>query len=146
MSSGDRLRAAVPLLVLALVAMHQIRLARTAPLTPWKGGGFGMFSTTDSLSTRRLRIVVSAPGRGEEIEPPAGLHKLAARALALPDAARLERLARAIAREERAAGRPVDAVELEVLGRSYSEKTLFASELRLGHHEYQDDRFAAHER
>ena len=42
-------------------------LARTAGLSPWKGGGFGMFSTTDDAGRRRVRVFVSAPERSEEI-------------------------------------------------------------------------------
>jgi hypothetical protein len=43
--------AAVPLL-LVLVATTQAVLASTTTLTPWRGGGFGMFATVDAHSTR----------------------------------------------------------------------------------------------
>jgi hypothetical protein len=119
-----------------LVALHQIYLARVAELTPWKGGGFGMFSSTDGLSQRRLKIVVRGPERAEEIFVPDGLGKLAAKAAALPDAVRLERLARAIVEEERAGGRPVDTVEIEVLSTRYAPVTLFASDRSLARHHH----------
>ena len=45
----------------------QVTLARTAGLSPWKGGGFGMFSTTDDAGRRHVRVFVSAPERSEEI-------------------------------------------------------------------------------
>ena len=48
-----------PALLLALVAVCQIVLAKTADLTPWKGGGFGMFATLDHNAHRRLEVVVA---------------------------------------------------------------------------------------
>ncbi|MGV2830120.1 hypothetical protein [Myxosarcina sp. GI1(2024)] len=42
----------LPSLILIGVALTQIYLARTASLTPWKGGGFGMFSAIDSPTMR----------------------------------------------------------------------------------------------
>jgi hypothetical protein len=43
------------LLLFAFVAHHLVRVRRDG-LTPWKGGGFGMFSTTDTPWYRRVRI------------------------------------------------------------------------------------------
>jgi len=42
----------LPCLILIGVATLQIYLAHTANLTPWKGGGFGMFAAIDSPSMR----------------------------------------------------------------------------------------------
>lgn len=42
--------------VLCAVAVMQFVYARFATLSPWKGGGFGMFSTVDSPGARFLRI------------------------------------------------------------------------------------------
>ena len=53
--------------ILVAVALGQLALANLGELSPWKGGGFGMFSTTDSLGAR----VVSCEGEtveGETIE------------------------------------------------------------------------------
>lgn len=126
----------MPALALALVAANQIRLARTTPLSPWKGGGFGMFSTTDAPGSRRLKIVVHAIDGSRAVEVPARLVRLAARAVVLPDATRLERLARALARHERSAGVEVERIELEVRGRRHAPATLFATEVRLALHEH----------
>ncbi|MBP0001466.1 MAG: hypothetical protein J7641_21165 [Cyanobacteria bacterium SID2] len=41
-------------LLLVTIAIVQIYLASTANLSPWKGGGFGMFSTIDAPSMRVL--------------------------------------------------------------------------------------------
>ena len=59
-------------------------LARTAGLSPWKGGGFGMFSTTDDAGRRLVRVFVSAPERSEEIAIAPSLEDAAARAAVLP--------------------------------------------------------------
>lgn len=54
---GDRLHIlrlwGAPGLLLA-IAMAQVVLARSRDLSPWKGGGFGMFSTVDRPQTRRI--------------------------------------------------------------------------------------------
>jgi hypothetical protein len=49
------LRFAAPAL-LCVVAARQIALVRTERLTPWKGGGFGMFATVESGATRIVKI------------------------------------------------------------------------------------------
>ena len=40
---------------------------------PWKGGGFGMFSTLDHGGFRGVDVVVDAPGRSEQVEIAASL-------------------------------------------------------------------------
>lgn len=42
--------------LLCLIAIVQFGFAHLASLSPWKGGGFGMFSTVDSPGARFLRI------------------------------------------------------------------------------------------
>ena len=69
MWSSSRSRLLPPLL-LTVVALLQIVLARTADLTAWKGGGFGMFSTLDHGAYRGVDIVVDGPDRSESLEIP----------------------------------------------------------------------------
>ena len=40
--------------ILLLIALLQLYLAQTANLSPWKGGGFGMFAAVDAPSMRVL--------------------------------------------------------------------------------------------
>ena len=136
MSLASRLRVVAPVLALVLVAANQIRLARATPLSPWKGGGFGMFSTTDSPGARRLRVVVHAADGTREVEIPERLVKLAAKAVVLPDRSRLERLARALVRLEQRTGAEIDRIEIEVHGRRYAPATLLATEFHLARHEH----------
>jgi len=84
----------LPVFLLAAVACIQIGLARTADLSPWVGGGFGMFSTADSWGRRHLHAHALRPGvRRELILPPEAERDLL-RALALPSDRHLSALAR----------------------------------------------------
>lgn len=52
----------IPFLIpflLILVAINQQYLAHFHDLSPWKGGGFGMFSTIKGPSSRFLRVFIS---------------------------------------------------------------------------------------
>src|SRR6476660_7863931 len=68
MQVSPRYAEFLPAVLLALVACAQLVLARTGDLTPWKGGGFGMFSTLDHGAFRRVTVVLDAPDRSEAIE------------------------------------------------------------------------------
>ena len=59
---------ALPAVLLVAMAVTQVVLTRTSDLTPWKGGGFGMFSTLDHGAHRRVVVVVEAPDRSETLE------------------------------------------------------------------------------
>jgi hypothetical protein len=49
--------------ILVFVALNQIALAHFTMLTPWKGGGFGMFST---VAHRELRVYIVKEGQDDE--------------------------------------------------------------------------------
>lgn len=59
---GRAIRLA-PAIVLILVAAIQWVLASTVPVSPWVGGGFGMFATVDGV--HRVVTVDGAPVRSE---------------------------------------------------------------------------------
>ena len=126
------------LAVLVVVATMQVVMAKTAGLTPWKGGGFGMFSTLDhgavsaaSTSWSRRRI---DPKR---IEIPQSLEELAARAASCPSDWLLRRLAAAVVARERRYERPVTPVRLTVWRTQFDPVTLAASERTLRTFVYQ---------
>jgi len=137
------LRAALPVGLLLAVAAAQLTLARTAGLSPWKGGGFGMFSTTDDTGRRRVRVFVSAPERSEETAIPPSLEDLARRAAVLPTDAALSRLARGVVERERRYRRPVDTVRIETWRIDYAPGTLAASTRRTRDFVYRVDTAAA---
>ena len=121
----------------------QLTLAGTAGLSPWKGGGFGMFSTTDDAGRRRVRVFVSAPERSEEMAIPPSLEDLARRAAVLPTNAALSRLARGVVAREARYHRPVATVRIEAWRIEYAPGTLAASTRRTRDFVYRVDTAAA---
>jgi hypothetical protein len=95
-SVARRLASVVPLLILLIVAANQIRLARDAAISPWKGGGFGMFASTDGGINRHIRAYVETEERYEEVRIPRSAADLYVRAKTLPTDRQFERLAEAI--------------------------------------------------
>jgi hypothetical protein len=108
------LAIAVPPVLLLTVAATQMTLARTSLLSPWKGGGFGMFASIDGLPFRQVRVFVEAPGRSGEIVLHESLETVGAKAATWPHARGLKDLARAVIARERSRGRQVDSVRVEV--------------------------------
>src|SRR5262245_55878562 len=92
----------------------QLTLVYTSGLTPWKGGGFGMFSTVDDAARRHVRVFVEAPDRSEEMAVPPSLERLASDAALLPTRAHLDRLIDGVAARELRNQRQVTRVRVEV--------------------------------
>jgi hypothetical protein len=134
-----RWRALLPAALLLAVACAQVTLARTAGLSPWKGGGFGMFSTTDDAGRRRVRVFVTAAERSEEIEISPSLEDAARRAAVLPTDAALSRLARRVAQREARYQRPVETIRIETWRIEYAPDTLAATSRRLRDFVYRVD-------
>lgn len=114
-SRRDRLLALAPVLLLCLVAAVQFALTNTVQMAPWKGGGFGMFSTTDSAASRRVRLTAEGPDGSRSIPIPSALQAAAFRAEAFPSEDRLREIGRRAAALETRAGRPVHRVLVEVV-------------------------------
>lgn len=102
---GDDLRRSIwqrvarylPAALLILVALHQVVRAQLGPLSAWKGGGFGMFSTTDHPAARYLRCYLVGPHGEKRVPIPLDLRSEELTALALPTQHNLEALAAALA-------------------------------------------------
>jgi hypothetical protein len=125
-----------PVLLIA-VALCQIGLAKTSGLTPWKGGGFGMFSTLDHGAHRGVDVVIEAPNRSEAQDVPPSLEELAARSAAYPADWLLRRLAEGIVARERRYERAVTTVRLTVWRTEFDPGTLAATERTLRAFVYQ---------
>ena len=136
-------RALLPVALLIVVAVVQVALARTAALSPWKGGGFGMFSTTDDGARRRVRIYVSAPERSEEIAIAPSLEDAARRAAVLPADFELSRLAQRVVAREARYQRAVDTVRIEAWRIDYDRETLAATARLIREYVYRVDATAA---
>ena len=116
--------AFIPTFLLIVVACVQIYLARTANLTPWKGGGFGMFSTTDGNANRYLRVYITGPQRSEEILIKPSLEDLAMRAQMYPGNSQLEKLAKSILKDQQKKNLPAQSVRIEVWRIQYDKQML----------------------
>jgi len=111
-----------PAALLCLVAVVQVYLTRTDHLTPWKGGGFGMFSTND-VPTRQLHVWIRGPEGEKQIELPSASLGDANLAATFPSHGRLMVLARRIASIERSEGETVSGVRIQVWRTIFSVPT-----------------------
>jgi hypothetical protein len=109
-----RLAIAGPSTLLCVIAAAQMILSSTASLSPWKGGGFGMFASVDGVPFRWVRLYVHSAERSEEIALPASMEDAAHRLAAWPHRRALEEFGRALIARERRHRRPVDWVRIEV--------------------------------
>ncbi len=116
-------RALLPPLLLVGVACTQLWLAHAEALSPWSGGGFGMFSTQDAGSRRHLHVFAHHEGIRRELTLPRSLAEAAARASALPSRARLVALARRLDADDPDFGRPA-ALEVQVYATRFDRETL----------------------
>ena len=136
-------RPVVPVALLVAVAAVQVTLVYTRDLSPWKGGGFGMFSTTDDSGRRHVRIFVSAKDRSEEITIAPSLEDVADRAAVLPTDYQLTRLAQRVVAREARYQRPVDVVRIDTWRIEYAPVTLTATSRLIRRFEYRVDATAA---
>jgi hypothetical protein len=90
----------IPLL-LVLVAVRQIALSQKYSLSPWKGGGFGMFSSLDRAETRLVRCDLVNDSSRTPIPLPRTepIERLVSDAQSVPTADHLVSLIREIARD-----------------------------------------------
>jgi hypothetical protein len=121
----------LPPVLLLIAFASQIVLVRAVALTPWKGGGFGMFSTLDHGAFRRVSVVVEAPNRSEAVEIAPSLEEAEARAVNCPTDRLLNALAAGVAARERRYDRPVASVKLTVWRTQFDPVTLHASDRML---------------
>jgi len=110
---------------LAALALAQVVLVHTTWLSPWKGGGFGMFSTNDHGAFRTVRVTAVEPGGERRLRVPTEHRRLRMQTREHPTRARLTRLAHVV--EEQAPD--ASAIRIEVW------RALFdAGDLRPTHH------------
>ncbi len=76
----------LPIALLILLALNQLRLVHTRDLSQWLGAGFGMFSTADSVASRHLFLHgITTTGMHRSLPLPAELDEFAERVRGLPD-------------------------------------------------------------
>lgn len=96
--------------LLCAVACLQIFLAMTKSLSPWKGGGFGMFSTVDSPDARFLRIYLINGNEETAVVLPDSLKMLGREVQTIPNPTLLSKLAQRLAQGTWAPYRLTDPV------------------------------------
>jgi hypothetical protein len=103
----------LPVALLVGVALTHVYRVEVFDLTPWKGGGFGMFSTLDGRDSRRLFVLLVRQSEGKkqgvDVDLPrkGTLKRLADKARAMPTAENLKALALEVAKHPwRIADRP----------------------------------------
>ena len=85
----------LPCILLLAGTINHFVLVQTGNLSPWLGGGFGMFASTD-VPHSRLLVVTAVNENGDEYTVPlkGRLKKLKRRARGMPGRSQLEMLAR----------------------------------------------------
>ena len=89
-------RAFAPGLLLLVAAVHFV-LVFSRDLSPWKGGGFGMFSTVDSPGARYLKAYLVFEHGEMQIDIPRRLKREARLVRTLPSVENLDTLAKRLA-------------------------------------------------
>lgn len=123
-----RLRALVwgsPILLCAIACL-QIFLAMTKSLSPWKGGGFGMFSTVDSPDARFLRIYLINGNEETAVPLPDSLKALGREVQTIPSAALASDLANRLARGTWSPFRMTDPVRQYQNSQTQNDRETFA--------------------
>jgi hypothetical protein len=121
----ERLLRELPSITLALLACVQVGLARVADLSPWKGGGFGMFASNDHGSFRSVRVYAEDAAGERRIGVPAERLQDLFRVRELPDEGALLAFGRSLA-----PAAPGAAIRVEVW-RAEFDQDLRASYRRL---------------
>jgi hypothetical protein len=117
----------IPSALLLLVVANQLRLVSTTALSPWWGGGFGMFATTDGWATRHLHVFAIHSGVRRELSIPETFKKEVERVLTLPSDANLQTIAREFAELPTPDEGPLLAIELQVWAARHDPVTLAPS-------------------
>jgi hypothetical protein len=84
----------LPVFLFIAITIHHFYLVQNHNLSPWLGGGYGMFSTTDYGPSRFIKsFVLKDNVIQEEIEIPEHLSSLGKRVRSLPDKKNMKNLA-----------------------------------------------------
>ena len=114
----------LPGLLLVVFGLNQIRLSFYHDLNPWKGGGFGMFASTDRVSTRMIRCkIVSPTGREGAVRLGKNVKGAVARARAYPSDANLEAVALVMAQHAKDEGKPASRIAIEFWRHHFDTRT-----------------------
>jgi hypothetical protein len=114
----------LPSAILITIACIQIFLVHTEGLSPWWGGGFGMFSTTDAWGTRHIHVFAIRPGIRREIRVPSSLKDKVKRVLTLPTESNMRSLAIQLSDIPTPDSGPPEAIEIQVWATHFDSDSL----------------------
>jgi hypothetical protein len=120
----------IPAILLTLVALNQLRLSHTHELDPWKGGGFGMFSTCSGANARHTHVFVSDEAGESEVDLPDDLEDTEDRLLVLPTQHWRERFARELSNAMLEEHPEHTAVRVEIWQTTYDVEDLSPETIR----------------
>lgn len=106
------------------MGLLQLWLAARHELSPWCGGGFGMFSTTDGWGARHLHATALSPAFRAPLEIPKAQQADLERALALPTDTNLRVLAEALVESAPSDLEPPHSIQIDVFARRHDPQTL----------------------
>lgn len=115
-----------PALLIAL-ALAQIGGWLVFDLSPWKGGGFGMFSSNDHGAFRQVHVFEQSESGERRVAVPSELDRLRRHVREIPREANLRRLGLALRREVPGLG----PLRIEVLRTEFAPRSLEPSRRRL---------------
>jgi hypothetical protein len=122
-----------PVIALIVFALLQISLSATRDLTPWKGGGFGMFSTVDQPRIRFVQVFVElADGQTLFIPPAPATRKARLRAASYPVEATLQAVAQRVIDRVRANGKDAVGARVVYFKREFDAGTGELRPVRIG--------------
>jgi hypothetical protein len=123
--AGERppLWAFLPCAVLVGVGLLQIVTALRTDLTPWKGGGFGMFATSDTGANRQVRAYAVFDDGERRLSLPRGRDPLRRVMLNHPTEQRVGAYASALAGRLERRRPDLRAVRVELWRASFDPKT-----------------------
>jgi len=132
-----RLRPLIPAILLVAIALNQIRLVYEHELDPWKGGGFGMFSTASAGHSRHTHLFIVSQGEEFEVDLPDELSETELRARSLPNPGWLDRLARDLAAESASDHPDLSSVRIELWRTRLDSSDLAVDIEQMRNHRYE---------
>ncbi len=137
-SGGRGWLGVAPVIALIVFALLQITLSFTRDLTPWKGGGFGMFSTVDQPRIRFVRVWIEVrSGESLFVPPSPASRQERLRAASYPVRSTMQALAERVIGRARASGQDVVAARLVYFKREFDAESLALRPLRIDEYRFE---------
>lgn len=122
----------LPILFFIIIVGHHFYLVKYHHLSPWQGGGYGMFSTTDYGPSRFIKIfTLNNNIIQEEIEIPEYLSQLSKQVRSLPNSKYIKNLAIELENYLAINQHSAPIIRVEIWKTNYDSETLRPSHQKL---------------